>query len=177
MLPRDPVTVGMWYGVDEEGSPRLISQAMLQDVMAGWPATPETPQNVRNLLRKSRTAVLCGLVGRELLTDAVLSSLHAVEAALREKITVSGASVTNAQGRPLAWNDLFQRAASLGLIEREPDEANHDLIDYGRELRNKLSHPSDVMHLPYGVSLRLIETSHRMVARLFSAHGPCGDRQ
>jgi hypothetical protein len=167
VLPRDPVTCGMWHGVDEEGSPRLITQGMLRDVMAGWPVTPETPDNIRNLLRKSRIAALCGLVGRELLTDSVLSSLHAVEAAIRQRIQTNGASVVNAHGRPLSWDALFQRAVSLGLLEREPDEANRDLIDYGRELRNRLSHPSDVMYLPYGTALRLIETSHRIVVRLF----------
>ena len=167
VLPRDPVTCNMWYGVDEEGSPRLITQIMLRDVMAGWPVTPETPDNVRHLLRKSRTAALCGLVGRELLTDSVLSSLHAVEAALRQKILASGASDLNAQDRPLSWNALFQRAVSLALVEREPDEFDRDLIDYGRKLRNRLSHPSDVMYLPYGTALRLIESSHRIVARLF----------
>jgi len=175
VLPRDPVTRGMWHGVDEEGSPRLITQAMLQDVMAGWPVTTETPGNVRNLLRKSRIAALCGLVGRELLADGVLSSLHAVEAAIRQQIIASGESVLNAQGRPLSWNDLFQRAVSLGLLEREPDRDNRDLIDYGRELRNRLSHPSDVMYLPYGAALQLIETSHRMVARLFPP--ACDDEQ
>jgi hypothetical protein len=140
---------------------------MLQNVMAGWLVTPETPDNVRNLLHKSRTAALCGLVGRELLTDGVLSSLHAVEAALRQRILASGASVLNTQGRPLSWNDLFLRAASLGLLAREADEAGRDLIEYGRELRNRLSHPSDVMYLPYGTALRLIEASHRIVTRLF----------
>lgn len=172
VLPRDPVTRGMCYGVDEEGLPRLVTQVMLRDVMAAWPVTPETPGNVRNLLRKSRAAALCGLISRELLTDGVLSSLHAVEAAIRQRILASGGSDSNAHGRPLAWSDLFQRAISLGLMEREPDEANRDLIDYGRELRNSLSHPSDVMYLPYGAALRLIEASHRVVARLFPASAP-----
>jgi hypothetical protein len=90
-----------------------------------------------------------------------------VEAALRQKILASGASDLNAQDRPLSWNALFQRAVSLALVEREPDEFDRDLIDYGRKLRNRLSHPSDVMYLPYGTALRLIESSHRIVARLF----------
>jgi hypothetical protein len=171
---RDPVTYGMCYGLDEEGRPRRVNQATLQAEMAAWPGTPTTPDDVRALLGKSRIAALCSLVGQELLTDAVLSSLHAVEAALRQRIEESGASSANARGEPLAWSDLFQRAISLGLIAREPDDANRDLIDYGRHLRNSLSHPTSVMYMPYAAALPLIETSHRLVARLFPDSSQAG---
>ncbi|KAB8185995.1 hypothetical protein [Microbispora catharanthi] len=164
VLRRDPVTNGMCYGVDDEGSPRRINQTVLQEVIATWPVAPTTPDNILSLLQKSRIAVLCSLAGRELLMDGVLSALHAVEAALRQRIEASGESVSNRHGKPLAWGDLFQRAVSLGLLEREPD----DLLDYGRNLRNRLSHPSQVMYLPYAAALRLIETSHRLVARLYA---------
>jgi hypothetical protein len=157
----------MCYGLDEEGHPRRVNQIILQAEMATWPGTPATPDNVRALLGKSRIAALCSLAGRELLTDAVLSSLHAVEAALRQRIQESGGSSVNVRGKPLAWSDLFQRAISLGLVGREPDELNRDLIDYGRNLRNSLSHPTSVIYMPYAAALPLIETSHRLVARLF----------
>jgi hypothetical protein len=111
---RDPVTYGMCYGVDDEGRPRRVNQATLQVEMATWPGTPATPDNVRALLGKSRIAALCSLAGRELLTDAVLSSLHAVEAALRLRIEESGASSVNARGKPLAWGDLFQAGHLTG---------------------------------------------------------------
>ncbi|GAA1506382.1 hypothetical protein GCM10009677_43580 [Sphaerisporangium rubeum] len=157
----------MCYGLDNAGLPRHITQIVLQDVIATWVVTPTTPGNISNLLRKSRIAVLCSLVGRELLSDGVLSSLHAVEAALRQRIVDSGASGVDRRGAPLAWNNLFQRAVSLGLLNREPDEADRDLIDYGRELRNSLSHPSAVLYLTYAAALPLMETSHRVVSRLY----------
>ncbi|MFC4016439.1 hypothetical protein ACFOW4_00530 [Micromonospora sp. GCM10011542] len=166
VLQRDPRTLGMCFGKDVDGQPRPVTESSLRNIFAGLPPVDQAPEGVQSLLQAAREACVGSLVSYNLLPFGVLASLHAVEAALRAKIEIEGASVNGKNGQPLTWKALWDRAVSLKLVTPE-DEGDEDIVETGRRVRNMFSHPKASMVMPYAMALPMVVTSHRVVARLF----------
>lgn len=166
VLRRDPRTIGMCFGRDVHGQPRPVTESSLRNLFADLPAAENAPEGVRTLLEAAREACVASLVSYNVLPFGVLASLHAIEAALRTKIELSGASAEGRGGQPLPWKALWDRAVSLKLITPE-EGGDEDIVETGRRVRNMFSHPKASMVMPYAMALPMIITGHRVVARLF----------
>lgn len=140
--------------VDEAGRPLPMSYAVLAARAESWPVSARTPDGASSLLARSRQMFADGYYTYENFADAAAKSLQAVEAALRIRLEVS-------QRTPFA--SLIKRAHHLGLV----DEHAQDILDAGRQLRNRQFHSTAQSIWNPALAAEVIRTSHRLVAELF----------
>jgi hypothetical protein len=140
--------------IDDAGRPLPMTYAVLEARAARWPVSSDTPEGVASLLARSRQAFADGYYTYENFADAAAKSLQAVEAALRYRLEAS-------QNPNLA--KLIKRAHHLGLV----DDDAQDILDTGRELRNRQFHATAQPIWNPALAAEVIRTSHRLVADLF----------
>jgi hypothetical protein len=86
--------------------------------------------------------------------DAATRSLQAVEAALRVHFDA---------GESVSFARLIKRANAEGLV----DDDTCDVLDAGRELRNKLIHMTNAPVFNPAMAAGIIASSHNFVAKIY----------
>ncbi|MBL7488394.1 hypothetical protein I6A60_07190 [Frankia sp. AgB1.9] len=137
---------------DASGLPLPMTYRKLHDHAATWPVTVATPAGPASLLKLSREQFALAFYAYELAASAVAWSIFAVEAALKLRLE-----------KTASLHGLIRTAMQEGLIE--PDTA--DVLDAGRQLRNKLVHGGHQPAMTFAMSDGALRTSHLVVAELF----------
>lgn len=139
----------------ETEGPVLATPDAVDAVVARFAHTEATPPEVRSLLDVSCMLLRMCVVHYEFAAIAVEKSLQALERALRIHL---------AAGDKIPFAALVKRLPARGEIS----EADVDLIDAGRELRNRLfAHPAQAIVLPLVMATGLVASSHRLIGVLF----------
>jgi hypothetical protein len=144
--------------IDELGRPLPMSVEALRARTAKWPVSAHTPENVADILARSRQMFVDGYYTYENFMDAVTRSLQAVEAALRVRYNAD---------RRTTFAQLIERAKAEGHIS---DEA-YEILHVGRRLRNIEIHATTMTVITPAMAAGMVETSHKLVAELFEAEG------
>lgn len=139
----------------ETKGPLMATPDAADAVVAGFIHTAETPAEVRSLLDVSCKLLRTCVVHYEFAAIAVEKSLQALERALRIHLGV---------GDKIPFAALIKRLPAGSGIS----EADRQLIDTGRKLRNRLfAHPTQAVVMPLVMATGLVRTSHRLIALLF----------
>jgi hypothetical protein len=154
--PVDGRVVNFIGGIDASGRPLPLSREKLVATTETWPTSPNTPEDIAGQLRVARELFVHCLLVWEFSAVGVAWSLMAVESALRFALGAADRETFAA---------LIKAGAARGMY----DASTSELLDFGRQLRNSLSHPSNQPAMTLGMASPMIEQSHRMVALLCDA--------
>jgi hypothetical protein len=141
-------------GVTSDGVVMPMSVEVLQELINEY---AEIVQGIEggpaDLLDTARGLFVQSWFRYELMVQACLVSLQAVEAAVRQHYP---------DKEKLPFRRLVDRAETEGVIT--PDGAEH--LRAGVHLRNKLSHPKEQLTLTIGMAGPILRTSHLLVREL-----------
>jgi hypothetical protein len=141
-------------GLDDQGQPLQMTYRRTRSVADGWVVTAATPDGPATLLKAARDMFALGYYSYELVACSNAWSLFGVEAALKLRL---GASERTPFGK------LIKDAKEVGLVS-EPLE---DLLDTGREIRNRFVHEGTQPTWTLGMAGNVIGTSFKIVAELY----------
>jgi len=150
----DPRTLNFAGDVDEHGQPLRMSVEVLQARTEKWPVSRHTPDGVAALLARSRQMFVDGYYTYENFMDAATRSLQAVEASLRVRFNAD---------EKVSFARLIKRAQDEGLV----DAPTCDILDTGRQLRNRQVHATTQSVVPPVIAADIIRVSHLLVSELY----------
>ena len=151
----------MFLGLTEENLARIASD---------WPRTDATPPAVAGLLAESRRLWVGAAHTYANFVASSLSALHGAERALRLRLGVLAGT-----------RKTFGQLVYTGGVEAVLDHDLDRIAWYRRfalHLRNRLSHPDEVLALTPGTAEPIVRTCHEQVAFLYGLewHGPLAVR-
>lgn len=155
-LPPDPDPRMQHFigGLDAQGQPLPITYRRTRSVADDWVITAATPEGPATLLKASRDMFALGYYSYELVACSNAWSLFGVEAALKLRLEAP-------QKTP--FGRLIKDAKETGLV----GEHMADILDTGRELRNRFVHEGRQPTWTLGMAGSVIGTSFRLVAELY----------
>lgn len=137
----------------------LATPDTVDQVVATFDHSEATPEEVAGLLEVSRKLLRTSVVHYEFAAIAVEKSIQALELAVRNRL---GANESE------TFANLIKRLPSKTTLSA----GDIDLVDTGRKLRNNLfAHPKTAVAFPLVMAVGLMETSHRLIAALYSDQG------
>ncbi len=141
-------------GLDVDGQPLPMTYRRTRSVADDWVITAATPEGPATLLKASRDMFALGFYSYELVACSNAWSLFAVEAALKLRLEAP-------QKTP--FGRLIKDAKDAGLI----GEHLADILDTGRDLRNRFVHEGKQPTWTLGMAGSVIGTSFKIVAELY----------
>lgn len=156
MSEREPDYRTLLFAGDEteDGQPLPMTVEVLRERAGKWPISPNTPDNVASILRRSRQMFVEGFFTYENFADAATRSLQAVEAALRVRLQATTST---------RLATLIKRARAESLV----DEDTQEILNIGRKLRNIEVHATEQAVCTPAHAANIIRTSHVLTAELF----------
>lgn len=151
----DPRSLIFAGDIDESGQPLPMTPAVLHGRTQKWPLSDNTPEGVAAILARSRQMFVDGYYTYENFMDAVTRSIQAVEAELRLRFDAN---------ESVSFARLIRRAKAEGLM----DEETCEILDAGRELRNRFIHATGAPVLNPAIAARMIGSSHKLVAEIYA---------
>lgn len=141
-------------GLDDQGQPLPMTYRRGRSVADGWIITTATPEGPATLLKAALDMFALGYYSYELVACSNAWSLFEVEAALKLRL---GASEKTPFGK------LIRQAKEAGLVS----EHLADLLDTGREIRNRFVHEGRQPTWTLGMAAQVIGTSFQIVSDLY----------
>lgn len=137
-----------------DGEARMIAQADLADIADDWPRPPAATPGVAEMLAVARALFVHAWWRYEFQLVAVVWSLMAVEAALRDRHAAG-------DERP-SFSELLRRARREGTL----GDSELTVLENGRRLRNGLVHPSEQSNMTLGATAPILHTAHLIIDRV-----------
>jgi len=131
----------------------VTNHAALRACADEWPVGQAVPDDIAEVLRVSRELFVHSYFVYEFLLTAVIWGLLALEASLRICLEV---------GDEVSLSKLIRRARSDGLIT----EAEADVLDAGRQLRNSIVHGCLLPTFTPGAAEGMLRGTHEAISDL-----------
>lgn len=119
-----------------------------------WLITEATPDGPARLLKAARDMFALGFYSYELVAGSNAWSIFAVEAALKLRL---GAD------EKTPFRKLIEQAQERDLV----DDHLADILDTGRDLRNRFVHEGKQPNWTFGMAAEVIGASFKIVAELY----------
>ena len=150
----DPRMRNFIGGLDERGQPLPMTYRRGRLLADEWVITTATPEGPATLLKAARDMFALGYYSYELVACSNAWSLFGVEAALKLRL-----------GAPekTFFSKLVKNAVDTGLMS----EHLADLLDTGRDIRNRFVHEGKQPVWTLGMAAGVIGTSFQIVAELY----------
>lgn len=146
-------------GLDDRGQPLPMTYRRARSVADNWIITAATPEGPATLLKAARDMFALGYYSYELVACSNAWSLFGVEAALKLRLQAS---------EKTPFGKLIKDAKESGLVSEQLAE----LLDTGREIRNRFVHQGMQPTWTLGMASRVVGTSFRVVAELYPDEHP-----
>lgn len=133
----------------------------LQQLASEWPVSDTVPQHINAMLQTARDLFVQHYFVYEFGAVSVVWSLLALEAALRDRFSVE-------EDKERRLVDLIAEARDCRWIRDNDDQ----LLDAGRQLRNRFVHAHKQAVLTPGLVAGMLQTTQDLIVRLYSSdHG------
>jgi hypothetical protein len=149
----DPRMRNFIGGFDANGQPVPITYSRMRSASDDWLITSTTPDGPANLLKAAKDMFALGFYSYELIASSCAWSITAVEAALKLRL---------AEPR-YSFDRLIKLAVERDLIA----ESLADILDAGRQIRNRFVHEGTQPLWTLGMASNAIGTSFKVVSELY----------
>jgi hypothetical protein len=141
-------------GLDSNGQPLPMTYRRLRAAADDWHITGSTPEGPARLLKAAADMFALGFYSYDLVACSNSWSIFAVEAALKLRLNAD-------EKTP------FAKLVKLALEEGLVSAYLADILDTGRDLRNRFVHEGKQPNWTFGMAHRVIGSSFKIVAELY----------